>query len=194
MRDLIDGKVKATDGRISAKRLLLIAQAAGYTDSARNFRRAVAARKRGASTAAGVPAVDADTGRAPGHRLGDRGRLAGVLLGAGLEPLAVRAGRDQKAAATTRLLADCFEKLSGTPKVALADRMGCLKGGSSRTPSSRPLTTCGSRRTSGSDFCEAADPESKGMIEALCRYAQDDLIVPADAWSGEAEANDACRA
>ncbi len=44
------------------------------------------------------------------------------------------------------------------------------------------------------DFCEAADPESKGVVEALCRYAQDDLIVPADHWASEGEANDACRA
>jgi hypothetical protein len=44
------------------------------------------------------------------------------------------------------------------------------------------------------DFCEAADPESKGVVEALCRYAQEDLIVPADHWASEGEANDACRA
>ena len=35
------------------------------------------------------------------------------------------------------------------------------------------------------DFCEAADPESKGVVEALVRYAQADLIVPAEAWSSE---------
>ncbi len=35
-------KVKDTDGRISAKRLLPVARAAGYTGSARNLRRAVA--------------------------------------------------------------------------------------------------------------------------------------------------------
>lgn len=43
--DLIFGKVKATDGRISAKRLLPIARAAGYTGSARTLRRAVAVQK-----------------------------------------------------------------------------------------------------------------------------------------------------
>lgn len=35
VRHVIDEKVKATDGRISAKRLLPIAQAAGYEGSAR---------------------------------------------------------------------------------------------------------------------------------------------------------------
>ena len=45
VRGVIDDKVRSTDGRISAKRLLPIAQAAGYTGSARNFRRAVAESK-----------------------------------------------------------------------------------------------------------------------------------------------------
>jgi hypothetical protein len=29
------------------------------------------------------------------------------------------------------------------------------------------------------DFCEAADPESKGLVENLCGYVQTDLLVPA---------------
>jgi hemin uptake protein HemP len=32
------------------------------------------------------------------------------------------------------------------------------------------------------------------VVEALCRYAQEDLVVPADAWATEVDANDACRA
>jgi hypothetical protein len=36
---------------------------------------------------------------------------------------------------------------------------------------------------------EAADPESKGMVEALCGHVQTDLIIPAAAWSDEREAN-----
>jgi hypothetical protein len=39
---LVAGRVKATAGRISAKRLLPAAQAAGYAGSDRNFRRLVA--------------------------------------------------------------------------------------------------------------------------------------------------------
>jgi len=42
---LIAKRVEATDGRISAKRLLPIVRKAGYGGSARNFRRAVAAAK-----------------------------------------------------------------------------------------------------------------------------------------------------
>jgi transposase len=43
--DLIFGKVRSTDGKITAKRLLPIARAAGYAGSARTFRRAVAVAK-----------------------------------------------------------------------------------------------------------------------------------------------------
>jgi hypothetical protein len=42
---LVAERLEATGGRISAKRLLPAAQAAGYAGSARNFRRLVAARK-----------------------------------------------------------------------------------------------------------------------------------------------------
>ncbi len=42
---LIAERVRASDGRISAKRLLPMVQAAGYSGSARNLRRAVATAK-----------------------------------------------------------------------------------------------------------------------------------------------------
>ena len=45
MRGLIATKVEATKGRISAKRLLPLCRAAGYTGSARSLRRAVAEAK-----------------------------------------------------------------------------------------------------------------------------------------------------
>ncbi len=44
---LIAAKVRATDGRISAKRLLPLCRAEGYTGSARHLRRAVAEIKAG---------------------------------------------------------------------------------------------------------------------------------------------------
>jgi hypothetical protein len=43
--DLIFARVKATDGRITAKRLLPVVRAAGYPGSARTLRRAVAVQK-----------------------------------------------------------------------------------------------------------------------------------------------------
>ncbi|MST31532.1 DDE-type integrase/transposase/recombinase, partial [Acidimicrobiaceae bacterium USS-CC1] len=98
-------------------------------------------------------------------------------------------------ATTMRLLAECFELLGGTPKVLLTDRMGCLKGGVVAnvmvpTPDFVRFATHYGFRP---DFCEAADPESKGMVEACCGYVQTDFIVPAAPWADLAEANVAAR-
>ena len=45
VRDLVAERVAKSGGRISAKRLLPIAKAAGYEGSPRNFRRLVAEQK-----------------------------------------------------------------------------------------------------------------------------------------------------
>jgi hypothetical protein len=80
------------------------------------------------------------------------------------------------------LLAECFETLGGVPKTVLADRMGCLKAGVVAdvvVPTAdyvRFATHYGFRP----DFCEAADPESKGIVEALVGYAKRDLMVPTE--------------
>ena len=42
------------------------------------------------------------------------------------------------------------------------------------------------------DYCEAADPESKGSVEHLAGYAQTDLVIPAlpdGGWPNLATAN-----
>ena len=94
---------------------------------------------------------------------------------------------------------------AGCRQTVLADRMGCLKGGvvaNEVVPDRR--TTCGSPPTTGSgpDFCEAADPESKGIVENLVGYAKtrpdrcrrrpfDDLAAAnaaAAAWCAEVNA------
>ena len=93
----------------------------------------------------------------------------------------VRFAADEKAATTLGLLANCFEVLGGVPRTVLADRMGCLKAGvvaNVVVPAPdyvRFATHYGFRP----DFCEAADPESKGIVEHLVGYAKRDLIVPA---------------
>ena len=64
--------------------------------------------------------------------------------------------------------------------MVLADRMGCLKAGvvaNVVVPTAdyvRFATHYGFRP----DFCEAADPESKGIVENLVGYAKRDLMVP----------------
>jgi transposase len=197
VRDVIAEKVRATDGRISAKRLLPMARSAGYTGSARNFRRAVADAKQAWRR---QRRVFRPWQPLPGEHLvvdwtTEGGWQVFCAVLAWSRWRFVRVARDQKAVTTMGLLAQCFEELGGVPKVVLADRMGCLKGGvvaNVMVPTSdyvRFATHFGFRP----DFCEAADPESKGVVEALCRYAQEDLVVPADHWATETEANDACR-
>jgi hypothetical protein len=79
------------------------------------------------------------------------------------------------------MLAECFEALGGVPRIVLADRMGCLKAGVVAdlvVPTAdyvRFATHYGFRP----DFCQGADPESKGIVENLVGYAKRDLIVPA---------------
>jgi transposase len=89
--ELVAARMAKSGGRISAKRLLLIARAAGYEGSARNLRRLVAAQK----------------------------------------------------------------VLWRKDYVRFATRYGF-----------------------SANFCHAGDPQSKGIVENLCGYAQSDLAVP----------------
>ncbi len=190
---LIAEKVRATDGRISAKRLLPIARMAGYAGSARNFRRAVAEAKRAWRRKRRIYRPWVPT---PGeHLVIDWTTEGGWQVFCAVLPWSrwrfVRLARDQKATTTMRFLAECFEEMGGVPQVVLADRMGCLKGGvvaNVVVPTAdyvRFATHYGFRP----DFCEGADPESKGVVEALCRYAQTDFVVPAGGWADDFEAN-----
>jgi transposase len=180
---LVAEKVAKTHGRISAKRLLPIAQAAGYAGSARNFRRLVADAKaqwRGGHHRGRRPAV-----WAPGETLViDWGVLGGVHVFCAVLAWSrfrfVRFTPDEKSSTTLRLLAECFEVLGGVPRTVLADRMGCLKGGvvaNVVVPTAdyvRFATHYGFRP----DFCNGADPESKGIVENLVGYAKSDLMIP----------------
>ena len=85
------------------------------------------------------------------------------------------------AEATMTALAECFEYLGAVPKTAL-DRSHGLPEGRHAWPgwSSRHRPTCASPPTtaSGPDFCEGADPESKGLVENLVGYVKSDLMIP----------------
>ena len=182
--DLVAKRVKVTRGRISAKRLLPEAQAAGYSGSARNFRRVVAEAKRAWRS-------DNAVGRRPGvwspgeTLIIDWGVEDGLHIFCAVAAWSrfrfVRFADNERAETTMRLLVECFEQLGGVPKVVLADRMGCLKAGVVAnvvipTPAYVRFATHYGFRP---DFCEAADPESKGMVEHLVGYAKRDLVVPA---------------
>ena len=190
---LLAERVRATDGRINAKRLLPAARAAGYVGSARNLRRAVATAKvawrRDRRVYRPWQAV-------PGEHLaidwGVEGGLhvfCAVLVWSRVR--FVRFAADESQATTLRLLAECFEALGGVPAVVLADRMGCLKGGVVANvvvpaPGYLAFATHYGFRP---DFCEAADPESKGVVEHLVGYAKADLLIPGAPFADLATAN-----
>lgn len=182
--DLVAERVEKSKGRISAKRLLPIARAAGYEGSARNFRRLVAESKalwRSTNHRGRRPAV-----WEPGQYLViDWAEAApGLFLFCAVLAFSrwrfVRFATDQKASTTLALIAEALAAIGGVPARVLADRMGCLKGG---VVANVVVPTPDYVRLAGHygfapDFCHASDPQSKGVVENLCGYAQDDLAVP----------------
>lgn len=196
-KDLIATRVRATDGRISAKRLLPLCRAEGYTGSARHLRRAVAAAKAAQRRERRTYRPWIPT---PGEHLvidwGEAGALkvfCAVLAWSRFRFVRFAARMDQ--ATTLRLLAECFEELGGVPSVVLADRMGCLKGGVVANVVVAAPGYVGFAAHYGfrPDFCEAADPESKGLVEHLVGYAKADLVIGSGPWPSLEDANDAAR-
>jgi hypothetical protein len=181
--DLVVERVERTKGRISAKRLLPVAIAAGYVGSARNFRRLVADEKAAFS-------AEHHRGRrpatwAPGEYLVfDWGEIGPLYVFCAVMAWSrwrfVAFANNLGAEQTMTFLAECFEQAGGVPKVALTDRMGCLKGG---TVAGVVIPTPAYVRFAAHygfspDFCEGADPESKGIVENLVGYVKSDLMIP----------------
>lgn len=193
VRGVVAAEVARTRARKSAKRLLPMARAAGYTGSPRNFRRLVAMEKKAWRAAHGRqrrPAV-----WTPGDTLViDWGTLPGGVkvfcaVVAWCRVRFVRFARDETAATTMAMLAECFETIGGAPAKVLADRMGCLKGGVVAgvvipTPDYVRFATHYGFRP---DFCHAHDPESKGIVEHLVGYAKRDIPIPGHDVDGDVD-------
>lgn len=183
VRSLVADAVKAGKGRVSAKRLLPKARLEGYSGSDRNFRRLVAQEKRRFRREHGRgrrPAV-----WSPGeHLVIDWGVIAGVHVFCAVLAWSrvrfVRFAPDEKQATTLALLAECFEVIGGAPRVVLADRMNCLKGGvvAGRVVPAPEYVRFATHYRFRPDFCEGYDPESKGLVENLVGYGKDDLLRP----------------
>ena len=196
---LVAERVGKTSGRISAKRLLPAARAAGYGGSGRNFRRLVAEQKA-------LWRRDHHRGRRPAvwspgeHLVIDWGALAGLHVFCAVLAWSrfrfVRFAYDERAATTLALLGECFEVLGGVPGKVLADRMGCLKGAvvANVVVPTGQYVRFASHYGFRPDFCEAADPESKGIVEHLVGYAKADLMVPQVPFGDLAAANAAAAA
>ena len=180
---IIAKAVERTQGRISAKRLLPVVRAAGYEGSARNLRRGVAEAKK--TWRAGHHRGRRPGVWAPGDMLvfdwGEIGPLFVFCAVLAWSRFRFVCFADNLGANTTMAaLAQCMELIGGVPKTLLTDRMGCLKAGSVAglvipTPDYvRFVTHYGTRP----DFCEGADPESKGIVERLVGYVKSDLMIP----------------
>ena len=180
---IIAERVAKTGGRISAKRLLPVVRAAGYSGSARNLRRAVADAKA-------TWRIDHHRGRRPGvwapgdMLVFDWGEIGPLFVFCAVLAWSrfrfVYFADNLRAETTMAALAQCMETIGGVPKTLLTDRMGCLKGGTVAglvipTPDYvRFVTHYGTRP----DFCQGADPESKGIVENLVGYVKSDLMIP----------------
>lgn len=182
--DLVAERVEKSHARISAKRLLPIARAAGYEGSARNFRRLVADAKalwRSSNHSGRRPAV-----WSPGEYLViDWAQAApGLYLFCAVLAFSrwrfVRFATDQKASITLALIAEALSAIGGVPARVLADRMACLKGGvvANVVVPTPDYVRLAAHYGFAPDFCHANDPQSKGIVENLCGYAQRDLAVP----------------
>ena len=191
-------RVEQTQGRITAKRLLPVARAEGYDGSDRNFRRLVAAakadyRRHGRIFRPWRPA--------PGEFLAiDYGTWAGwhvfcaVLVWSRIR--FVRVTRDEQQATTLALLAECFETIGGVPAVVLADRIACLRGPivADRVVAHPGYVRFATHYGFRPDWCESADPQSKGVVENLVGYAKTDLVIAScDGWTSLTQANAAAR-
>jgi transposase len=197
--DLVRMRVKDTSGKISAKRLLPAARAAGYGGSDRNFRRLVAqvrAEWRQEHRRPRRPAVWSPAE----HLVIDWGTGSGLHVFCAVLAWSrfrfVRFAADESAATTMRMLAECFEILGGVPGKVLADRMACLKGGvvANVVVPAPDYVRFAAHYGFRPDFCEAADPESKGIVENLVGYAKADLMVPQAPFGDLTAANEAARA
>ena len=191
---LVAERVAKTSARISAKRLLPAARAAGYGGSPRNFRRLVAAAKQAWRR-------DHHRGRRPAvwspgeHLVIDWGSEGGLHVFCAVLAWCrfrfVRFAADERAETTLAMLAQCLEVLGGVPGKVLADRMGCLKGGvvaNVVVPAPEYLQFA-AHYGFRPDFCEANDPQSKGIVENLVGYAKSDLMVPQVPFGDLAAAN-----
>jgi transposase len=185
VKDVVIERVERTKAKMSAKRLLPVARAAGYDGSARNFRRLVAevkAQWRSSHHRGRRPGV-----WSPGEMLVfDWGEIGPLFVFCAVMAWSrvrfVCFADNLGAEATMTALARCFEYLGGVPKTALTDRMGCLKGDTVAglvipTPAYVRFATHYGFRP---DFCQGADPESKGLVENLVGYVKSDLMIPED--------------
>lgn len=160
VRDVVIERVARTKGKMSAKRLLPIARVAGYSGSARNFRRLVAevkAQWRAKNHRGRRPGI-----WTPGDMLVfDWGEIGPLFVFCAVMAWSrvrfVYFADNLGADSTMTALARCFEYLGAVPKTALTDRMDASRATPSPGSSSPPRPTCASPPTTASDPTSARE-------------------------------------
>ena len=145
---------------------------------------------RAPAEAAPLSTLGSDPGSAPGHRL-DPGSGDAIFCAvlAWSRYRFVRFAANETRETTLALLAECFEELGAVPAVVLSDRMSCLKKGvvANVVVPHPEYVRFAAHFGFRPDFCESADPESKGVVEHLAGYVQVDLVVPGEGFGGKLE-------
>jgi transposase len=190
-RQVIQDKLEATHGKIRAKALFRIVRGAGYEGSARTLRRVVAV-ERAAWRSAQQRRAYRPWNSAPGDVLiVDWGHVGTVPTAAGLRKLYcfcavlgwsryrfVRFTTSQKFAALADCLAACFEHIGGVPARVMFDNprtvTTILVAGQSVF--NLELVKLAAHYPFSPITAAAADPESKGKVEALVRYVKSDCV------------------
>ncbi len=172
-------RVARTNGRISAKRLLPVALAAGYGGSARNFRRLVATAKaewRRSNHRGRRPGV-----WAPGDMLviewGEIGSLCVFCAVLAWSRWRFVFFADKQRAETTLVaLARCFEAMGGVPATVLSDGWAASRAAPSPGWWCPPRTMSASPTTTGSDPTSA---NAKTQNRKRCLHTAPPVLVPA---------------
>jgi transposase len=202
-RDVIRGKLDATSGKITAKVLFRVVKAAGYAGSARTLRRAVAA-ERVTWRRSQQHRVYRPWHSAPGDVLVvDWGHVGSVHTAAGTRKLYcfcavlgwsryrfVRFTTSQKFAVLADCLASCFEHLGGVPARVMFDNPRTVTTAfvAAQSVFNLELVKLAAHYPFSPITAAAADPESKGKVEALVRYVKSDC-VPFGGFSSLDQAN-----
>lgn len=207
--ELIRSRIEQTKGKITAKRLLRVARAAGYEGSARSLRRAVAAEKAAYRRRMAIESrVYRPWVSEPGEWLiCDWGQAGKVATPAGPRPLSFfcsvlgysRARQltftcSERFGALAIGLASNLEQIGGVPFKVLFDNprtvtVGDVAGAHVLNPD---LVRLAAHYRFSPRTTAYYDPESKGKVEATVRFTKSDLIPP-EGFGSLDEANEAGR-
>ena len=200
--DMIVSKVEATQGRIHGRQMLRVLRAAGYEGSLRSLWRALdTAKKEWRQKQMRVyrPWVSA-----PGDFLVvDFGEVGKVATAAGERRLYcfcavlgfsrwryVRFFTCQRFQVVAQGLAGCFERLGGVPAHVMFDNPRTVTTGfvAGLSVYNAELVRLAAHYRFTPVTAAAADPESKGKVEALVRFVKSDC-VPDEGFTSLGQAN-----